>query len=128
MPGATCTALALLHGLHAGLRCRRYQPPPAPAGGTALPLTLTLKKPDGEKVSTQIVRACMPAARPTQHAIQLPGDAPTGRWLLEARIDPAAKRPDAAWGFQVEESFARAQKLDLQALKPRPGSDPLHTR
>ena len=103
------------------------QPLPAPAGGTALPLTLTLKKPDGEKVSTQIVRAHASGTAYYQHAIQLPGDAPTGRWLLEARIDPAAKRPDAAWGFQVEEFLPERMKLDLQAPETAlQGSDPLH--
>ena len=103
------------------------QPLPAPAGGTALPLTLTLKKPDGEKVSTQIVRAHASGTAYYQHAIQLPGDAPTGRWLLEARIDPAAKRPDAAWGFQVEEFLPERMKLDLQAPEAvLQGSDPLH--
>ncbi len=103
------------------------QPLPAPAGGTALPLTLTLKKPDGEKVSTQIVRAHASGTAYYQHAIKLPGDAPTGRWLLEARIDPAAKRPDAAWGFQVEEFLPERMKLDLQAPETAlQGSDPLH--
>lgn len=87
--------------------------PTAPGGGA--PITLVLKKPDGESVATQIVR---PAAQGTayyQHVLSLPASAPTGRWLLEARLDPAAKRPDAAWGFQVEEFLPERMKLDLKA-------------
>lgn len=91
------------------------QPLPTPANGSALPLTLVLKKPDGESVSTQIVRPHASGTAYYQHALQLPTDAPTGRWLLEARVDPAAKRPDAAWGFQVEEFLPERMKLDLKA-------------
>jgi hypothetical protein len=55
---------------------------------------------------TQIVRS--PARRGTayyQHALSLPASAPTGRWLLEARLDPAAKRPDAAMELSRWKSF-----------------------
>lgn len=89
---------------------------PLPAAGSAgLPLTLTLKKPDGESVSTQLVRPHAKGAGYYQHELALPAAAPTGRWLLEARVDPAAKRPDASWGFQVEEFLPERMKLDLKA-------------
>ena len=91
------------------------KPLPAAPGGTATPITLVLKKPDGESVSTQIVRPGTQGAAYYQHALSLPASAPTGRWLLEARLDPAAKRPDAAWSFQVEEFLPERMKLDLKA-------------
>ena len=91
------------------------KPLPVPAAATAQALTLVLKKPDGRSELTQIVR---PHARGTayyQQALTLPADAPTGRWLLEARTDPGAKRADAQWSFQVEEFLPERMKLDLQA-------------
>ena len=90
------------------------KPMPAPAGG-ALPLTLVLKRPDGERVATQLVRPSAIGTAYYQHVVRLPANAPTGRWLLEARVDPAAKRPDTAWGFQVEEFLPERMKLDLKA-------------
>ena len=77
------------------------KPLPAPANG-ALPLTLVLKKPDGEKEATHLIQPHAAGTGYYQHALMLPGNAPTGRWLLEARTDPAAKRADAQWSFQVE--------------------------
>jgi uncharacterized protein YfaS (alpha-2-macroglobulin family) len=91
------------------------KPLPAPQAGAALPITLVLKRPDGESVSTQIVRPSTSGTAYYQQALNLPADAPTGRWLLEARVDPGAKRPDAAWSFQVEEFLPERMKLDLKA-------------
>lgn len=91
------------------------RPLPAPATGGALPITLVLKKPDGERVSTQIVRPHAAGSAYFQHTLSLPADAATGRWLLEARLDPAARRPDASWGFQVEEFLPERMKLSLSA-------------
>ena len=90
------------------------KPLPAPATG-ALPLTLVLKRPDGERVSTQLVRPVATGTAYYQQTLNLPANAPTGRWLLEARVDPAAKRPDTAWSFQVEEFLPERMKLDLKA-------------
>ncbi len=88
---------------------------PASASAAAQPITLVLKKPDGESVSTEIVRPHARGAAYYQHSLSLPASAPTGRWMLEARLDPAAKRPDAAWSFQVEEFLPERMKLDLKA-------------
>jgi hypothetical protein len=88
---------------------------PTTASPPGLPLTLTLKKPDGESVSTQLVRPHAKGTGYYQHELALPAAAPTGRWLLEARVDPAAKRPDASWSFQVEEFLPERMKLDLKA-------------
>jgi len=90
------------------------KPLPTPTD-TALPLTLTLKKPDGESVSTQLVRPQAKGTAYHQHTLALPPSAPTGRWLLEVRADPGSRRPDATWGFQVEEFLPERMKLDLKA-------------
>jgi len=98
----------------------------------ATPVTLRLKRPDGEKVSETLLRPATAGAATTlatppaapvatlgtgyfRHRIVLPPDAATGRWTLEARTDPGAKRPDAQWTFQVEEFLPERMKLDLQS-------------
>ena len=91
------------------------KPLPVPAGGSALPLTLVLKKPDGERELTQIVRPHAMGTAYYQQALTLPANAPTGRWLLEVRTDPAAKRADGQWSFQVEEFLPERMKLELKA-------------
>lgn len=93
--------------------------PANPANATAssvvsgLPLTLVLKRPDGEKVLSQIVRPQANASAYYQVKLDLPSTASTGRWLLEARIDPAARKPDAQWSFSVEEFLPERLKLQL---------------
>lgn len=91
------------------------RPLPQPAGKAALPLTLVLKKPDGEAFSTQLVRPQAVGTGYYQQALSLPATAPTGRWLLELRTDPGAKRADAQWAFQVEEFLPERMKLLLTA-------------
>lgn len=83
----------------------------------ALPLNLTLKKPDGSTVMQQLVKPHEKGQAYFQQSISLPADAPTGRWTLQARIDPAAKRPDAQWSFQVEEFLPERMKLALKAAE-----------
>ncbi|MCE4540090.1 alpha-2-macroglobulin family protein [Pelomonas sp. P7] len=107
-----------------------------------LPVTLTVKKPDGSKLVEQLVQPAQGAtgrpellepprgagqAKPGpggQHAlgqgyfqqsIALPADAPTGGWTVQARVDPAAKQPDAQWAFKVEEFLPERMKLTLTA-------------
>ena len=80
-----------------------------------VPLTLSLKKPDGSNAATLLVRPGATGAGYYQQAITLPADAPTGRWQLQARVDPAAKQPDAQWSFQVEEFLPERMKLQLNA-------------
>ena len=81
----------------------------------ALPLTLTIKKPDGSKLVEQLVQPHKTGPGYYQHAIALPADAPTGGWTLQARVDPAAKVPDAQWSFKVEEFLPERMKLTLAA-------------
>ena len=88
---------------------------PLPRGAGAQPLTVQLKQPDGQTVSTQLVAEHKTALGYYQHRIELPTDAATGRWTLEVRQDPAAKRADAQWTFQVEEFLPERMKLDLKA-------------
>ncbi|MDY0743443.1 alpha-2-macroglobulin [Paucibacter sp. R3-3] len=79
------------------------------------PLTLTLKKPDGSNVSNQLIQPRKEGSGYFQQTITLPPDAPTGTWMLQARVDPAAKLPDAQWPFKVEEFLPERMKLDLKA-------------
>jgi hypothetical protein len=91
------------------------RPLPAPPGGGAPPLTLTVKRPDGDVALTRLVRAQTVGTGYYQQAVALPADAPTGRWLLEARTDPGSKQPTAQWPFQVEEFLPERMKLELSA-------------
>jgi len=80
-----------------------------------LPITLTVKKPDGSKLVEQLVQPAKTGAGYYQQGITLPADAPTGGWTLQARIDPAAKQPDTQWAFKVEEFLPERMKLALTA-------------
>jgi uncharacterized protein YfaS (alpha-2-macroglobulin family) len=80
-----------------------------------LPLTLTVKKPDGNKLVEQLVQPNKLGQGYFQQTITLPADAPTGGWTLQARVDPAAKTPDAQWAFKVEEFLPERMKLTLTA-------------
>jgi uncharacterized protein YfaS (alpha-2-macroglobulin family) len=81
----------------------------------ALPVTLTVKKPDGSKLVEQLLQPGKTGTAYYQQTITLPADAPTGGWTVQARIDPAAKTPDAQWAFKVEEFLPERMKLALTA-------------
>lgn len=80
-----------------------------------LPITLTVKKPDGSKLAEQLLQPGKTGTGYYQHTITLPADAPTGGWTLQARVDPGAKQPDAQWAFKVEEFLPERMKLKLTA-------------
>ena len=80
-----------------------------------VPLTLTVKKPDGSKLVETLVQPNKLGQGYFQQAITLPADAPTGGWTLQARVDPGAKQPDAQWAFKVEEFLPERMKLTLTA-------------
>lgn len=91
------------------------KPLPAPTGAAGQPLTLVLKKPDGQRETSIVARPNAAGTGYYQQAFALPANAPTGRWLLEARTDPESKRADAQWSFQVEEFLPERMKLDLKS-------------
>lgn len=80
-----------------------------------LPVTLTVKKPDGSKLVEQLLQPAKTGTAYYLQTVTLPADAPTGGWTVQARIDPAAKQPDAQWAFKVEEFLPERMKLALTA-------------
>ncbi|HEY1132835.1 MAG TPA: alpha-2-macroglobulin [Roseateles sp.] len=80
-----------------------------------MPLTLTVKKPDGSKLVEQLVQPGKAGSGYYQQAITLPADAPTGGWVVQARVDPGARQPDTQWAFKVEEFLPERMKLALAA-------------
>lgn len=89
---------------------------------TPSPLTATIKRPDGRIVQTALWQPKADLPGYVERAIDLPLDAQTGAWMLELRVDPASKIPDASWKFQVEEFLPERMKLALtseqDALSP----------
>jgi uncharacterized protein YfaS (alpha-2-macroglobulin family) len=81
----------------------------------AAPLTATLKRPDGRVVQTALWTAAKDLQGYVSHAVDLPPDAQTGTWMLEVRVDPAARDADASWSFHVEEFLPERMKLALTA-------------
>lgn len=81
------------------------------------PLTATLKRPDGRLVRSELWHPAEKTPGYVEHAISLPVDAQTGKWLLELRVDPAARTPDASWWFQVEEFLPERMKLRLESAQ-----------
>ncbi|MDB5813680.1 MAG: alpha-2-macroglobulin [Rhodocyclales bacterium] len=88
------------------------------ADGTALPpapIKVELKKPSGDVVSSTIWQPNIKTPGYLQQNIELPPDAATGKWSLEFRADPSAKRADTIWTFQVEEFLPERMKLTLNS-------------
>ncbi len=88
------------------------------ADGTALPpmpVKVELKKPGGDVVSALVWQPNMKLPGYLQQSIDLPADAATGKWSLEFRADPSAKRADAIYSFQVEEFLPERMKLTLKS-------------
>ncbi|GLS04565.1 hypothetical protein GCM10007860_17120 [Chitiniphilus shinanonensis] len=81
----------------------------------ALPITATLKRPDGQTVQSATWQADPKLPGYYQRQLSLPADAQTGTWLLELRADPAAKDADSVMKVQVEEFLPERMKLDLDA-------------
>lgn len=80
---------------------------------TPAPLTATIKRPDGRVVQTTLWQPKKDLVGYVERAIDLPLDAQTGSWLLELRVDPASRAPDASWKFQVEEFLPERMKMTL---------------
>ena len=86
------------------------------------PLTATIKRADGRTVRTALWQPVDGVAGYLEQQIVLPDDAQTGTWRLELRVDPAQRRPDSAWTFQVEEFLPERMKLALDSPDPLPAA------
>lgn len=81
------------------------------------PVFLTLKQPDGRQWSqARIEPRELGYLEWTQ---PLPPDAPTGRWQIEFRLDPAAREANQALALRIEEFLPERLKLDLDAAQQR---------
>jgi hypothetical protein len=85
------------------------------------PLIATLKQPDGRLYDTVTLQAKDLGYLQWSRAI--PEDAPTGRWQVEFRLDPAAKEAAQSYTFRVEEFLPERLKLALDSKQPvlKPG-------
>ncbi len=81
------------------------------------PLFATLKTPDGHQFSTATLDAGDLGY--FEFARDIPEDAPTGRWQLEFRLDPAQKETSHRYSFRVEEFLPERLKLDLTSRTER---------
>jgi uncharacterized protein YfaS (alpha-2-macroglobulin family) len=77
------------------------------------PLTATLKQPDGRTWDTTVLQP--KDLGYLEWSRTIPEDAPTGRWQLEFRLDPAAKEAAQSYAFRVEEFLPERLKLALDS-------------
>ncbi|TXH76269.1 MAG: alpha-2-macroglobulin family protein [Lysobacteraceae bacterium] len=93
---------------------------PVPAKGKqAQPLFVRLKQPDGKA----LVESRIEAGAQGYYSFEklIPGEAPTGRWQVEFRTDPASAEAVQGMALRIEEFLPERMKLDLAAdalLKP----------
>ena len=111
-PGETVRVSALL-------RDNDGKPLPAPASG-GLPVFLRLKQPDGKTFRETRLQAGEQGYFSFEQVI--PVEAPTGRWQVEFRTDPASKEAVQGMTLRIEEFLPERMKLDLDSaqktLKP----------
>ena len=81
------------------------------------PVFLTLKQPDGRQWSQAKLEPRELGYLEWSQAI--PADAPTGRWQIEFRLDPAAKEANQALTLRIEEFLPERLKLELGAAQER---------
>ena len=96
---------------------------PVPAGGRGQPLFLRLKQPDGRVFRETRLDPGAQGYYAFEQAI--PADAPTGRWQVEFRTDPAGKDVVQGMTLRIEEFLPERLKLELSTPKEqatlRPG-------
>lgn len=96
---------------------------PLPAGGRGQPLFLRLKQPDGRVFRETRLDPGAQGYYAFEQAI--PADAPTGRWQVEFRTDPAGKDVVQGMTLRIEEFLPERLKLELSTPKEqatlRPG-------
>ncbi|MCW4454949.1 alpha-2-macroglobulin family protein [Flavobacterium sp. MXW15] len=111
-PGETVQVSALL-------RDNDGKPVAGPDKG-AQPVFLRLKQPDGKIFRETRLQPGEQGYFSFEQAI--PGDAPTGRWQVEFRTDPASKEAVQGMTLRIEEFLPERMKLDLDSaqktLKP----------
>ncbi len=84
------------------------------------PLFATLRQPDGRLYAE--ARLDPKDLGYFEWSREIPADAPTGRWQVEFRLDPASKEATQSLTLRIEEFLPERMKLDLasaqQTLKP----------
>jgi len=75
------------------------------------PLFATLKQPDGRLYAE--TRLEPGELGYFEWAREIPADAPTGRWQVEFRLDPASKEATQSLSVRIEEFLPERMKLDL---------------
>ncbi|MCR6700128.1 MAG: alpha-2-macroglobulin family protein [Dokdonella sp.] len=83
----------------------------------AQPLFVSLKQPDGRVFAQAKLEPGDLNYFEWTRAI--PADAPTGRWQVEFRLDPAAKEASQGITFRIEEFLPERLKLDLGTAQER---------
>lgn len=113
-PGETVRISALL-------RDNDGRPVPAPKQGGGQPVFLRLKQPDGKVFRETRLQPGAQGYLSFEQAI--PTEAPTGRWQVEFRTDPASKDAVQGMTLRIEEFLPERMKLDLDAAQPvlKPG-------
>ncbi|WP_371282115.1 alpha-2-macroglobulin [Dokdonella sp.] len=84
------------------------------------PLFVSLKQPDGRLYAES--RLDPGELGYFEWSREIPADAPTGRWQVEFRLDPASKEATQSLSLRIEEFLPERMKLDLassqETLKP----------
>ena len=84
------------------------------------PLFATLKQPDGRLYAQEKIEPGELGY--FEWSREIPVDAPTGRWQVEFRLDPASKEATQSMTLRIEEFLPERMKLDLNTpqdqLKP----------
>ncbi len=84
------------------------------------PLFATLKQPDGRLYAQEKLEPGQLGY--FEWSREIPADAPTGRWQVEFRLDPASKEATQSLTLRIEEFLPERMKLDLgttqDQLKP----------
>lgn len=109
-PGETVRVSALL-------RDADGKPVPAAADGKAQPLFARLKQPDGKT----FVESRLEAGAQGYYRFEreIPVEAPTGRWQVEFRTDPADKDAVQGMALRIEEFLPERMKLELDSAQAR---------
>ncbi|MGY1457704.1 alpha-2-macroglobulin family protein [Luteimonas sp. A534] len=109
-PGETVRVSALL-------RDADGKPVPAAADGKAQPLFARLKQPDGKTFVESRLES--DAQGYYRFEKEIPVEAPTGRWQVEFRTDPASKEAVQGMALRIEEFLPERMKLELDSAQVR---------